>query len=404
MNEKINLQDIVNQLSEKQGLNKKEAELFVKSMFDLIEEALANEKYVKIKGLGTFKLTEVVSRESINVNTGERFEIQGHTKISFTPDTVMKELINKPFSHFETVILNDDVVLEDTITEETETTEVKPASNIETEENNIEETIVSEETPTETTPEEVAKEEEVIVEQTVIEEIIEKETIAEEPVADINETSILVEETQIVESPEESPTEAKEEEKPLEEEKPQEEPEQTLQPIHPSEKTIAEVKEKKSSPILLGIIIALILIILFGGYWLFLKPSTEKVNPTPVTPKEVVVPTETKTEKPSKDTISAKVEPETTTPPSTMPATTPMQAPINEKVPSLADTLDYRITGTKTTYTLQNGETIIKASVKFFGTKKFWPYIVIHNQKDIKDADNIPAGTTIKIPELTPKH
>ena len=384
MNERIILPDIVNQLCEKQSMNKKEAELFVKTMFDLIEEALTNEKYVKIKGLGTFKLTEVVSRESINVNTGERFEIQGHTKISFTPDAVMKELINKPFSHFETVILNDDVVLEDTITEETETTEVKPASNIETEENNIEETIVPEETPTETTPEEVAKEEEIVVVET--------------PVIETNEASVVVEETPIVESPEESPTEAKEEEKPLEE------PEQTIHPIHPSEKSIAETKEEKSSSILWGIIIVLVLIILFGGYWLFLKPSTEEVKPTPATPKEIVVPTETKTEKPSQDTISAKVEPETTTPPNTMPATTPMQAPTNEKVPSLADTLDYRITGTKTTYTLQNGETIIKASVKFFGTKKFWPYIVKHNQDAIKDADNIPAGTSIKIPELTPKH
>ena len=98
MNEKITIQDIANSLKEKQGLTKKDAELFVKSMFDIMKEALASDKYVKVKGLGTFKLTEVESRESINVNTGERFEIQGHTKISFTPDTTLKEQINKPFS------------------------------------------------------------------------------------------------------------------------------------------------------------------------------------------------------------------------------------------------------------------------------------------------------------------
>ena len=120
MNEKITLQDLINLFSEKQGMNKKDAEVFVRTMFELIEEALATEKYVKIKGFGTFKLTEVDSRESVNVNTGERIEIQGHTKISFTPDATMKDLINKPFSHFETVILNEGVELEDTPVETSE--------------------------------------------------------------------------------------------------------------------------------------------------------------------------------------------------------------------------------------------------------------------------------------------
>ena len=114
MNEKITLQDLINSFSEKQGMNKKDAEAFVRTMIELIEEALTTEKYVKVKGFGTFKLTEVDSRESVNVNTGERIEIQGHTKVSFTPDATMKELINKPFSHFETVILNEGVELEDT--------------------------------------------------------------------------------------------------------------------------------------------------------------------------------------------------------------------------------------------------------------------------------------------------
>ena len=86
-----------------------------KEFFQLIEEALEKDKYVKVqKGLGAFKLIDVESRESVNVNTGERFEIQGHTKVSFTPEPALKDLINKPFSHFETVVLNDNTVLEDT--------------------------------------------------------------------------------------------------------------------------------------------------------------------------------------------------------------------------------------------------------------------------------------------------
>lgn len=117
MSEKVTIQDIIELLAEKHSMTKKDAEIFVKGMFELIEEALATEKYVKVKGLGTFKLTEVESRESVNVNTGERIEIQGHTKISFTPDSSMKDLINKPFAHFETVILNENTKLEDTETE-----------------------------------------------------------------------------------------------------------------------------------------------------------------------------------------------------------------------------------------------------------------------------------------------
>lgn len=79
----------------------------------MIEESLEKDKYVKIRGLGTFKLINVESRESININTGERFEILGHAKISFTPETLLKEAINKPFAHFESVLLNDNVVFDD---------------------------------------------------------------------------------------------------------------------------------------------------------------------------------------------------------------------------------------------------------------------------------------------------
>ena len=90
---------------------------------------MEKDKYVKIRGLGTFKLIDVGSRESVNVNTGERFEIQGHTKVSFTPEPALKDIINRPFSHFETVVLNDATVLEDTLqendSEDDEDTEIK---------------------------------------------------------------------------------------------------------------------------------------------------------------------------------------------------------------------------------------------------------------------------------------
>jgi len=106
---KISFYDIATVLVEQYGLEPEVAGEFVKTMFDIIQERLTIEQQVKVKGLGTFKVVNVDARESVNVNTGERFVIDGHQKLSFVPDTSMKELINKPFSQFETVILNDGV-------------------------------------------------------------------------------------------------------------------------------------------------------------------------------------------------------------------------------------------------------------------------------------------------------
>ena len=86
MNEKLNIQNLTDEFAESYGINRKDAEAFIKEFFSVIQEGLEKDKYVKIKGFGTFKIIEVDSRESINVNTGERFEIQGHSKITFTPD------------------------------------------------------------------------------------------------------------------------------------------------------------------------------------------------------------------------------------------------------------------------------------------------------------------------------
>ncbi|MDE5761618.1 MAG: HU family DNA-binding protein, partial [Bacteroides sp.] len=117
MNEKLNIQDLIDMLAARHDMDKKDADSFVKVFFQLIEEFLEKDKYVKIRGLGTFKLIDVDSRESVNINTGERIEIQGYTKVSFTPETSLKNTINRPFSCFETVVLNEGIVLEDTLLE-----------------------------------------------------------------------------------------------------------------------------------------------------------------------------------------------------------------------------------------------------------------------------------------------
>ncbi len=110
---KLTIQEIAKILVEKNKLTPKEASQFAVSMFELIQQRLDKDELVKIKGLGTFKMIRVEARESVSVRTGERVMIDSHAKITFTPDSMMKELVNKPFSQFETVILNDGVEFED---------------------------------------------------------------------------------------------------------------------------------------------------------------------------------------------------------------------------------------------------------------------------------------------------
>lgn len=106
---KLTIQEIATVLVDKNGLKKRDANIFVTQMFDLIQKSLETDPQVKVRGLGTFKIIDVDARESVSVHTGERFVINGHAKVSFIPDATMKELVNKPFSQFETVVLNDGV-------------------------------------------------------------------------------------------------------------------------------------------------------------------------------------------------------------------------------------------------------------------------------------------------------
>lgn len=111
MDNKVLLQDLSNGVSKRSGLGKRESETFVRSFFAVIEQYLQEEKIVKVKGLGTFKVVEVSGRDSVNVNTGERFHIKGHSKITFTPDAAIRDHVNRPFADFDTIILNEGVDL-----------------------------------------------------------------------------------------------------------------------------------------------------------------------------------------------------------------------------------------------------------------------------------------------------
>lgn len=106
---KISLSDLAQRLAEKSGISLQDAELFIRKMFDVANGGLQSDKLVKMKWLGTFKVMAVKDRESVDVNTGERIIIEGRDKISFTPDNILKEIVNKPFAQFETVVVNDGV-------------------------------------------------------------------------------------------------------------------------------------------------------------------------------------------------------------------------------------------------------------------------------------------------------
>ena len=172
---KLTIQEIAKVLVEKSGLQQRDANQFATEMFAVILQRLQEGDQVKVKGLGTFKIISVEARESISVRTGERVVIEGHDKVSFTPDNMMKELVNKPFSQFETVVLNDGVAFSDM----EEQPEEEPVETIETPIETPAETLV--ETPTEIEQEpvlEVVEEEQPVVEEPVV---VEQPVVEEEP-------------------------------------------------------------------------------------------------------------------------------------------------------------------------------------------------------------------------------
>lgn len=375
MNEKITIQDLIDILAEKHSMNKKDAELFVKGVFELIEEALATEKYVKVKGLGTFKLIGVDSRESVDVNTGERIEIQGHNKISFTPESSLKDLINKPFAHFETVILNEgvdlseveavDVPKEDAKEDENLFDTIKKPERVMLEETIEEMVEVKLEEPEERAADESVKEEFMA---DMIEEPIEEEASTEEmeePVEESIEEQVKKEGVDVIELPVQDVAEENKEDK----------------------------KEEKTSKVLIVITIILIILILAGLYWLF-RPSESMVVSTVVSEVPVAIDTTVQVVDTLSDENDSKFS---------VPTASEKSEVTKEKVAALSDTTEYRIVGTKATYTLQDGETLIRVALKFYGSKNYWPYIAKHNEKTIKNVNNVPKGTVILIPELQHK-
>lgn len=373
MNEKVNIQNLIELLVEKHRITPKEAEEFVKTFFAVIEEGLEQDKYVKIKGLGTFKLIGVESRGSIDVNTGERIEIQGHTKVSFTPDSALKELINRPFGHFETVILNENTVLEDTPIEKAGEDELDTISEIPSEPASplIESVIATEKVATEEDADEQQKEE-----------------------GEISTTEETLKNSQQKEDTDEG----------------------VLQQT--------DIKENKDNGLKWFMIALACVFLVCAGIVFYLYYPDLQEESIPVSSEEeytyptvtmglqqdsiqgdslkrtedtlrIPQPTIVEENPASKQQVENKVVPEE--PQKVDKKTTVKSQPVNP------DSVNYEIVGTETTYTVKEGETLTRISLRFYGTKALWPYIVKHNADVLKNPNNVTSGTTLKIPKLIKK-
>ena len=359
---KLTIQDIAKVLVEKSGLTQKEANKFATEMFSIIQQRLEEDELVKIKGFGTFKIINVEARESVSVRTGERVMIDSHAKVTFTPDTVMKELVNKPFSQFETVVLNDGVEFDDVAEDNEE--DVAPVEDV-----------IS---PVEELP---------VVEMAQVEEepqVVETPQIEEEP---------QVEETPMVKLAEDEPVE----EDPVADEEP-----------------VEEESSWKKWLLAAAVVLVLMGLSAYGGYYYAMqKMSAQKTETATIKKDEVAIP-----EKPvdsvavAKDTVvAAPVEVAQTEVKAEEPAK--KEETVKQEVKEPAEEPDpyaakdervrlgaYRIVGTAEEVKVLPGQTFYSICRAHLGPD-MQCYVEVYNNlpKDPK----IKEGQVIKIPKLKPK-
>lgn len=361
MNEKLTMKQLADFLAERHEMKAEDATAFVEMFFKVMEDALETDKYVKVKGLGAFKLIGSENRE-------------GNVRITFTPDTSMREGINKPFAHFESVVLGEDTHFDDMKEEEgfTDLNEVEEDLEPETETvsamNSLEEpgTALSEAENGENGDGESQLD-------NSVENITDKKTLKFEENEKIDNPAM------VVESSESKPSFG------------------------------------KSFPWCMLFSILLIGVFIGGMMvWSFLANKryvTESIldslmyrhvqeaivlSPLPMvdsmSSKKTLLPVDGTLH--PQDSIVSTVQ---------KSLTKKTAAPAKKERQSLSDTLEYQITGTQSTHSIQSGENLARVAQKYYGNRRLWPYLVKHNKKIIKNADNIPVGMVIEIPELTPK-
>ena len=337
MENKITLSQLARTLAQKMGIPQKKAEAFLKEFFDSIAENVKTDKLVKVKGLGTFKLIDVNDRESVNVHTGERIVIPGHSKLSFTPEASLRDTVNRPFADFQTVVINDDTNLEDMerVPQEEPEAVTEP------------EVVEQQEEP------EVALEQESAAEQVATpaeesEELpsVEPEKSEPEPVVEVEEEVVAV------------PEEKKEE------------------PVKQETVKAEQKKPRGGAKTFVMIVVALLLCVFsyFVGHYSLLEGLLPKQKQEPV--KQQVV-------EAAPDTIKAE----------------PVQVePVEEVQYAQVPDGKYKIVGTRKTHVMKPGDYITRIALKEYGDKEMAQYIIVHNA--FSNPDKVPIGQEIKLPEL----
>lgn len=486
MNRKLNYMNLADELAARLHLSQGETEAFLRTFFDTVEQGLAADQQVKVKGLGTFKLNEMGARGSIDVNTGERITIQGYNKITFTPETALKDRINKPFAHFETTELADDY--------EPSPQELKqePSQEPDTvsEPESVQEPIPTQE-PVPTQDPAPVQELEPIPESAPVPSQ-EDERPSQEP-SPATPTAPIAEEPVTPIAEEQVATAASTAEEPAPPAVPiAEEPATALAAPTAEEPTTSEtfITEKLAAtvpadspagpvpaahrrkawcywlPIVLLVLLAcgLYIYTLAGNKTRTTRSARQDANAikvetidfddapdtlaatpidtltAPAAPVTSEVDSEVQADEAtpvsdaaSSETFSAVAAPASqastvpadfpasssaaaTTAPATATAPAKATSPVSAKVagtalpivPALAarsikditaaDTCDYVIAGTLTSHELQDGETITRLALRYYGDKRLWPYIVKYNW--MKDYDNVHPGIIVNIPNL----
>ena len=369
--ERVSILEIAAILTAKSKLKKKDADRFANTIFEVVKDGLATDRLVKIKGLGTFKVIDIESRESVNVNTGERVVIEGHEKVTFTPDATMKELVNKPFSQFETVVLNEGVEFDDPVEPEEP---VEAAEAVE--------------------PAEPAEAAEPVQEDAPIlqfVEPIEEPQVAEQPVEETPEPP--------VEAAPEPESEEEIDESILEE---------------------MELNRKYRNKLRNWAIVALFACVgsFVAGYFVGHRQS-EAVEPANMDEVAVGVQEEADSsavatkdeasEAVAPDTMPTKSQPAENVAPVPVPVTTAptpaATAPANdyskyEQMDGRVRTGAYRIVGTAEEVQAKEGETVGRISRRYLGPDMEC-YVEVYN--GLKASTQLKAGQTIKIPKLEVK-
>lgn len=378
MNNRLSIQDLALILSEQTGKSTEEALRFLQEFIAVVSEGVYNDKLVKVKGLGTFKIIRVEERASVSVNSGERFVIPSHYKFTFTPDKELKELVNKPFSLFDTVELNEEVDFSD-VDVSAETSGAEEAADDSSEEilpDGIPEQAI--EAPQ--TPEPEVKPEPAVEEEAALQEEAKAEP---EP------------ETETMPEPE---VEAEPEPKAEAETTPQEEAKAEPKPAEPVSsvsgyKEYRRKRRRSTSRKLLFPIACLFVVIVLGIVYIVClsgrttvnknwePPMAEVGNPTPEAGMNPVPADSTGVTPPDSASLAAD---SVVAEPSVVEENQPEETPKSDILALV---------------TIKAGDRLASFAKQYYGHKFFWVYIYQYNQDIISDPNNIPIGTELRIPD-----